>query len=269
MGGALILSPSRSSTLLWADLRNRYVWLVLARDARLRPDRLLRRLPEARRRATRAASPRAGSTSGSRSRGSPRRSRSSTRREARRRPRCYVPFFKNVVLPLSAVGFVVLAYFVIVGSQQRGEPDRRARRPRDHAQRDGRRRRSASSPTSPGNVDLRRLPADPLRAGRRRAADLLRGDRRRRASASSGSTPIPAQVFMGDIGSLALGAALGIVAVIVRQELVLVDHGRRVRGRDPVGDHAGRVVQAAPASASSAWRRSTTTSSSRAGRSRR
>ena len=31
----------------------------------------------------------------------------------------------------------------------------------------------------------------------------------------------PAQVFMGDIGALALGAALGLVAVVVRQELVL------------------------------------------------
>jgi phospho-N-acetylmuramoyl-pentapeptide-transferase len=31
----------------------------------------------------------------------------------------------------------------------------------------------------------------------------------------------PAQVFMGDVGALALGAALGIIAVIVRQELVL------------------------------------------------
>ncbi|MEC8444021.1 MAG: phospho-N-acetylmuramoyl-pentapeptide-transferase, partial [Pseudomonadota bacterium] len=31
----------------------------------------------------------------------------------------------------------------------------------------------------------------------------------------------PAQVFMGDVGSLALGAALGIVAVVVRQEIVL------------------------------------------------
>ncbi len=31
----------------------------------------------------------------------------------------------------------------------------------------------------------------------------------------------PAQVFMGDVGALGLGAALGIVAVIVRQELVL------------------------------------------------
>ncbi|MDH3695592.1 MAG: phospho-N-acetylmuramoyl-pentapeptide-transferase, partial [Gammaproteobacteria bacterium] len=31
----------------------------------------------------------------------------------------------------------------------------------------------------------------------------------------------PAQVFMGDIGALALGAAIGIVAVVVRQEIVL------------------------------------------------
>ena len=31
----------------------------------------------------------------------------------------------------------------------------------------------------------------------------------------------PAQVFMGDVGALALGAALGVIAVVVRQELVL------------------------------------------------
>jgi phospho-N-acetylmuramoyl-pentapeptide-transferase len=31
----------------------------------------------------------------------------------------------------------------------------------------------------------------------------------------------PAQVFMGDVGALGLGAALGLLAVIVRQELVL------------------------------------------------
>ena len=35
----------------------------------------------------------------------------------------------------------------------------------------------------------------------------------------------PAQVFMGDVGALALGAALGVVAVIIRQELVLVIMG--------------------------------------------
>lgn len=32
----------------------------------------------------------------------------------------------------------------------------------------------------------------------------------------------PAQIFMGDIGALGLGAALGIIAVVVRQELVLL-----------------------------------------------
>lgn len=35
----------------------------------------------------------------------------------------------------------------------------------------------------------------------------------------------PAQVFMGDVGALALGAALGAVAVVVRQELVLMIMG--------------------------------------------
>jgi phospho-N-acetylmuramoyl-pentapeptide-transferase len=35
----------------------------------------------------------------------------------------------------------------------------------------------------------------------------------------------PAQVFMGDIGALSLGAAIGVVAVIVRQEIVLVVMG--------------------------------------------
>ena len=35
----------------------------------------------------------------------------------------------------------------------------------------------------------------------------------------------PAQVFMGDVGALALGGALGTIAVIVRQEIVLVIMG--------------------------------------------
>lgn len=35
----------------------------------------------------------------------------------------------------------------------------------------------------------------------------------------------PAQVFMGDVGSLALGGALGIIAILVRQELVLLIMG--------------------------------------------
>lgn len=35
----------------------------------------------------------------------------------------------------------------------------------------------------------------------------------------------PAQVFMGDVGSLSLGGALGVIAVLVRQELLLVVMG--------------------------------------------
>jgi phospho-N-acetylmuramoyl-pentapeptide-transferase len=35
----------------------------------------------------------------------------------------------------------------------------------------------------------------------------------------------PAQVFMGDVGALALGAALGVIAIVVRQEIVLAIMG--------------------------------------------
>ena len=35
----------------------------------------------------------------------------------------------------------------------------------------------------------------------------------------------PAMVFMGDVGALALGAALGMLAIIVRQEIVLMIMG--------------------------------------------
>ncbi|MCC6924144.1 MAG: phospho-N-acetylmuramoyl-pentapeptide-transferase, partial [Nitrosomonas sp.] len=35
----------------------------------------------------------------------------------------------------------------------------------------------------------------------------------------------PAEVFMGDVGALSLGAALGVITVVVRQEIVLVIMG--------------------------------------------
>jgi len=35
----------------------------------------------------------------------------------------------------------------------------------------------------------------------------------------------PAEVFMGDVGALALGAALGVVAIIIRQEIILLIMG--------------------------------------------
>ena len=43
-----------------------------------------------------------------------------------------------------------------------------------------------------------------------------------RPSASSGSTPIPPQVFMGDTGSLAIGGALGTVAILLKAEFLLL-----------------------------------------------
>jgi len=53
----------------------------------------------------------------------------------------------------------------------------------------------------------------------------------------------PAQVFMGDVGALALGGALGTIAVIVRQEIVLGHHGRHLCGRSAVGHAAGELLQ--------------------------
>ena len=54
----------------------------------------------------------------------------------------------------------------------------------------------------------------------------------------------PAEIFMGDVGSLALGGALGTVAILIKQEILLVHRRRRVRARGGVGDDSGRVVQA-------------------------
>ena len=42
------------------------------------------------------------------------------------------------------------------------------------------------------------------------------------ASASSGTTRFPASVFMGDVGSLALGGALGFIAVLTKNEFLSV-----------------------------------------------
>ena len=71
----------------------------------------------------------------------------------------------------------------------------------------------------------------------------------------------PAEVFMGDVGALALGAALGTMAVIVRQEIVLF-----IMGGVFVVETLSVMLQVVyfkltGASASSAWRRCTTTTS--------
>ena len=57
----------------------------------------------------------------------------------------------------------------------------------------------------------------------------------------------PAAVFMGDIGSLAMGGALGAVAMVTKHEIVLMIVGGLFVVETLVGDHPGVLVQAAPA----------------------
>jgi phospho-N-acetylmuramoyl-pentapeptide-transferase len=129
-----------------------------------------------------------------------------------------VPFFKNVMLPLGVVGYLVLVYFVIVGSSN-------AVNLTDGL--DG----LAIMPTVliggalglfawvTGNVVFSNYLGIPYVQG---TGELLVF-----CAALVGAglgflwfNTYPAQVFMGDIGALALGAALGAVAIAVRQEIV-------------------------------------------------
>ena len=55
----------------------------------------------------------------------------------------------------------------------------------------------------------------------------------------------PAEIFMGDVGSLALGGAIGTVAIIIRQELLLPFIGGIFILEAALGDPAGRQLQAA------------------------
>jgi phospho-N-acetylmuramoyl-pentapeptide-transferase len=134
-----------------------------------------------------------------------------------------VPFFKEVSYPLGVLGFVVLSYLVIVGSSN-------AVNLTDGL--DG----LAIMPVVlvgsclgifayvTGNTVFARNLFLPHIPG---AAELMIFCA---AMAGAGLAFLwfnthPAQVFMGDVGALALGAALGTIAVIVRQEIVLAIMG--------------------------------------------
>jgi phospho-N-acetylmuramoyl-pentapeptide-transferase len=130
-----------------------------------------------------------------------------------------VPFVKHIVMPLGTTGFVVLAYFVIVGTSN-------AVNLTDGA--DG----LAILPTV---MVAGALAIFSYVAGHAVFSHYLglphipgAGELVIFCSAIVGSglaflwfNAYPAEVFMGDVGALALGAALGTVAVIVRQEIVL------------------------------------------------
>ncbi len=53
----------------------------------------------------------------------------------------------------------------------------------------------------------------------------------------------PAEIFMGDVGSLGLGGALGTVALLIKQEILFVVVGGVFVDGSGVGDHPGRLVQ--------------------------
>ena len=217
MGGALILAAIVAATLLWADLANRFVWVVLLVTIAFGligfwDDYLKLVVGDSRGLIARykyfwqsfaglgaaivlyvtAQSP-ADTT-------------------------LYVPFFKHFVVPLGVL-FIPLTYFVIVGSSN-------AVNLTDGL--DG----LAIMPSvlvagalgvfayASGNVVFSNYLGIPYLAG---AGEVLVI-----CTAIFGAglgflwfNTYPAQVFMGDIGALALGAALGVIAVIVRQEIVL------------------------------------------------
>lgn len=133
-----------------------------------------------------------------------------------------VPLFKDVAIDMG-IGFVVLTYFVVVGSSN-------AVNLTDGL--DG----LAIMPTVmvagalgliaylTGHVEFAKYLSIPYIAGVGEVAIFCAA----LVGAGLGFlwfNTYPAMVFMGDIGALALGAALGIVAVVVRQELVLLIMG--------------------------------------------
>lgn len=217
MGGAMILMAIAVSTLLWGDLANHYVWVVLAvtlgfgaigwvDDYRKVVEKNPRGLPArwkyfwqsviglaaALLLYVTAASPVETSL--------------------------IVPLFKEVVLPLG-VFYVVLTYLVIVGSSNAVNLtdglDGLAIMPTvlvamglavfAYASGNGVFASYLQIPFIPGAGELAVFCATIAGAG----LGFL------------WFNTYPAQVFMGDVGALALGAALGVVAVIVRQEIVL------------------------------------------------
>lgn len=130
-----------------------------------------------------------------------------------------VPFFKSVTYPLGVFGFMVLSYLVIVGSSN-------AVNLTDGL--DG----LAIMPTVlvgsalgifayvAGHAVISKYLLLPFIPGAGELAVFCGA----LAGAGLGFlwfNAYPAEVFMGDVGALSLGAALGTVAVIVRQEIVL------------------------------------------------
>ena len=218
MGGALILVAIAISTLLWADLTNRYVWVVLlvsllfgaigwVDDYRKVVERNPRGLPARWKYFWQSV---IGATAAI---------VLYVTASLPQETSLYLPFLKNVSLTLGPVLFILLTYFVIVGSSN-------AVNLTDGL--DG----LAIMPTV---MVAGALAIFAYLSGHAQFANYLliphlpgTGELIIFCGALVGAglgflwfNTYPAQVFMGDVGALALGAALGTVAVIVRQEIVL------------------------------------------------
>jgi phospho-N-acetylmuramoyl-pentapeptide-transferase len=218
MGGALILISIAVTTVLWADLRNRYVWVVLVvtlgfgivgwiDDYR----KVVHRNPKGISARTKFFWQSAIGLAAA--------VYLATSATLPAQTELIVPLFKQVTYPLGIVGFVVVSYFVIVGTSN-------AVNLTDGL--DG----LAILPTVmvgsalgvfayvAGNAIYSRYLGFPLIPGAGELTVVCA------ALAGAGLAFLwfnayPAEVFMGDVGALALGGALGTIAVVVRQEIVL------------------------------------------------
>ena len=217
MGGALILVAIAVSTLLWADLRNRYVWIVLLTTLAFGAIGWLDDYKKLVLRNSKGLSARAKYSWQSIAGLSAALLLYFTA-QAPVETELIVPFFKNVAINLGWL-FIPLTYLVIVGSSN-------AVNLTDGL--DG----LAIVPTT---MVAGALAVFCYASGNRIFADYLGipavpgvGELMVFCGALVGAglgflwvNASPAQVFMGDVGALALGAALGTLAVAVRQELVL------------------------------------------------
>ena len=114
MGGALILLSIAASVLLWADLRNKYVWVVLVVMVGFGAIgwwddwiKIVKRDPNGMRSRTKYALQSVlGLAVGI---------YLYAYADVPAATTFYVPFFKSIALPLAGIGFVTIAYFWIVG----------------------------------------------------------------------------------------------------------------------------------------------------------
>ncbi|MER0214914.1 MAG: phospho-N-acetylmuramoyl-pentapeptide-transferase [Nitrosomonas sp.] len=222
MGGALILMAIVLTTLLWSDLSNRYIWVVLATTLGFGVIGWVDDYRKVVYRNPKGLSARAKFFWQSLIALAVAMYLASIA-EIPAQTDMIVPFFKEVAIPLGVTGFVVLTYFVIVGTSN-------AVNLTDGL--DG----LAIMPTvmissalaifayAAGHVVFAKYLGIPYIPNAGELA-VFCGAMAGAGLAFLWFNAYPAEVFMGDVGALALGAALGIVTVIVRQEIVLVIMG--------------------------------------------